>query len=288
MRVNQLKNIKQFDFGSDLHNDFFYNSPDWENIKHPDSNILVLAGDISNNVDIDNQTILKAKEHYEYVLTVDGNHTHYNTMRGVRRLNSVSDNLNKLFHLSIVNDWYFLPARDFIVGDTVFIGENGWYNFAHPDYSSTDQIKTWQTYMSDSRLILFPQNEDEHYYNYEVVRKLAEMAKRNLSAKITEYDKNPNINTIVIVTHTLPQRQALIIKPGKSENNKIWNLLSGSFLNSHMETIHLHSTKVKFWCFGHTHSEHNFKVDHTNFLCNPRGYPTEKTSSNWKPKTVKF
>ena len=36
---------------------------------------------------------------------------------------------------------------------------------------------------------------------------------------------------------------------------------------------------IKLWVHGHTHDEFDYKIGITRVVCNPRGYPKEK--SNW-------
>ena len=266
-----------FDLVSDIHNEFYDSDLDWRPIKNPNVDVLVIAGDTANDVYETKRVIKGAQLHYTHVLYVCGNHDYYQTQRTKLKQNenpyTVSDIVDFYARHSKLEGWTYLPADDCIIGDTVFIGENGWYGFGHPDYSQNIQKNTWQMYMSDSRLI---------HFDTDLPEVLAEKAANSLSAKIKKYDTSEDIKKIVVVTHTLPRIEALIIKP----NDMVWNYLSGSFYNHNMKDVHLLSNKVKVWCFGHTHSQHDFTVDHARFVSNPRGYPMENPYSTWSPKTV--
>ena len=66
--------MNSFDFVSDLHVEHHSNKMvDW----NPKSDILVIAGDISNDMRISYDHLITIKD-YEYILFVDGNHEHYN------------------------------------------------------------------------------------------------------------------------------------------------------------------------------------------------------------------
>lgn len=276
MKVNQQ--INQFDYGSDLHVDFFRVNPDWSSIKNPESDVLILAGDMSHTPIITRDVLNDAQKVYKYVLYVDGNHDHYNVQRFDRR-RSVSDTGNELFSYSIIDGWTFLPFRDLILGDTVIIGHNAWYDWnAGEDLGITydDQKNAWMRYIADYRYVNFADGE--------LPDVLAKRGSDILAEKIKEYDANPDINTIIVVTHSIPKKEAVMRKA----DDIIWNRLNGTFLNSHNENINLLSNKVKYWVFGHTHFEYSFKNAHTQYMCHPRGYPNENDGLDWKPKTVKL
>jgi Icc-related predicted phosphoesterase len=240
-----------------------------------DADTLVIAGDISNNV-IDTANFLEAaKKHYKNVAFVDGNHDHYNEV-------SVSENQNYLFNNAMLDDWTFLPFRDLIIDDTVFIGNNSWYDWNAGDarYNKLDYKNAWHRNMADSRVIKFDPNCGPDI--------LAERQAKRLFDKVTQYNADTKINNIVIVTHSLPLKEALIVKREVTPYDVQWNLLGGSFVNTQLETVWQNNAKgkIRVWTFGHTHSSHNIQKNGVDFVCHPKGYPGEANAFNYQFKTI--
>ena len=168
----------QFDYVSDLHIDHWHeeyssltplgltkNFPmKWKNIK---SEILIIAGDVSDDLELTYQYIVGViKPHYKKIFFIDGNHEH---------------NLKMYSHAQIFRkfqdqeDIHYLPLDEVIIGDTVFLGYCGWW-----DFSQSKEINNYKNY-ERARLEFFL-----------------------LRGKLIKYQKDSKIKEIVIVTHTVP------------------------------------------------------------------------------------
>jgi predicted phosphodiesterase len=277
MKVSLMNN---FDLASDLHIDFYSKfkwSPD---IKGSNSNTLVIAGDISNNIKETAKFLRDAKKLYENVAFVDGNHDHYNINVLRTEFNSVSENMEYLTKESKKHGWHYLSANDMLVDSTVFIGNSGWYDWNAGDsrFTKQDYYNAWKNYISDSRVIKFEEGPDE------LAKKFAD----ELYNKVNLYNDNSKIKDIVIVTHTLPIAEALMIKEERSTNDVAWNLLNGCFYNSHMKKVYSNNPngKIKYWLFGHTHYPKDIEENRIKFICNPKGYPTEESSIHYSFKNL--
>ena len=68
-----------------------------------------------------------------------------------------------------------------------------------------------------------------------------------LYEKILDAEQRQEVKTVVVVTHTVPAREALVWNSDEG-----WNLQNGSFANSRMQTLITcaQSTKITTWCFG--------------------------------------
>ena len=245
MKVNQQSKI-HFDYGSDLHIDHYYGNPDWKSIKNPDSDILILAGDNANWIYDSKAVINEAQKYYKHVLYVDGNHDNYNThqTRLVTTENpyTVPEKVDFFSRHSKIEGWTYLSDTDFIVGDTVFIGNNGWYNWdagKKTGISSAEQRMAWQRYIADSRFIAFNSNitmtEIRDYPDT-----LAENCYLDLEKRIKKYESDDSIKNIIIATHTIPTYKCVLVK----DFDLIWNKLNGTFYNSHMEKL-INQGKIK-------------------------------------------
>jgi len=270
----------KFDFCSDTHEDFYYGSLLWQDLKNPESDTLILAGDVSNDIEKTAEILFEAKKHYNNVAFIDGNHDNYNIGMMKQDYKSVSENMNYLFTASIKDGWTYLPFRDLKINDTVIIGVNGWYSFDSKSvrYTKEEQYNAWKTYMSDSRVIKFDKAPDI----------LAEEQANYLFDKVSQYNDDETIKNIVITTHTLPIEEALIIKTETSHADIAWNQMSGSFVNTNMKKVWMNNSKekIKIWTFGHTHYPKSIVKNNINFEANPRGYPTEQACIGYKFKQL--
>lgn len=115
----------------------------------------------------------------------------------------------------------------------------------------TDHIKQeFNTYMMDSRKIkhqksLVDEISTINIHNFELIM-----------------DEQPDI----VVTHHCPTTRS--IHPMFAKNSA-----NGCFSSDYEK--YLKDTKIKYWCFGHTHWRHQYQIGNTRFLCNPLGYRNE-------------
>lgn len=240
----------KIDYCSDLHVSYNNELPSWSELKNPDSTILIIAGDITNNSrDKSWKIVNRAKGVYDHVLFVDGNHEHYDSGVSI-------DGTENWFKLRANRDdeIHYLSASPVKIGDTWFIGTNGWYDWGIKGYSSYESYLGWNKYSNDSKLIKDSGNMPGRAFN--------EMQK--LCKNIADIDSNK----IVMVTHTPPMQSLIPYNP------QYYPELDGSYCNTFMEYL-LPNKTIKIWFYGHTHARNDQIINGTRFLNNVRGYKGE-------------
>lgn len=270
----------KFDLVSDLHVEM---NTAWKNDKSHDgvsniypwhlsknSDILVVAGDCANDPYTALGVIDEAKQFYDRVLFIDGNHDHYNG-RG-KPDETVGANC-RLYHryANDNNGVHFLhPSSSSVkIDNTLFVGCNGWYDWtAYNLASKAQQQALWNTSMSDSMMISFDDPPDV----------MAQEHAGGIRKHIENAQSDDSIDNIVVVTHTIPHRKGLV------PDSHHYGPLNGSFMNCLMEQVWIADTenKIKTWVFGHTHFKYDFIAEGIRFVTNPRGYKAEDRSFSYQ------
>ena len=80
---------------------------------------------------------------------------------------------------------------------------------------------------------------------------------------LSEYERNDDIQEVIIVTHTVPLRQFALESKGNVETS--CQLQSGS-----KDLVDGRFTKLKTWIFGHTHNQFKKNINGINFISNQR------------------
>ena len=265
-----------FDLISDFHTEFNKNRQqlnlytqregepvfyDWA--AEQESDILVIAGDTSNSVKKTKKIVAEAARFYKQVLFVDGNHEAYyhkahlgdSVFRDKIKFHNFA---KKSSNITYLNSW--INGTQFVYGDTVFIGCNGWYDFNMAEGMSVEaQRAEWEQKSNDSYYPVYLGNTPDlmakHDFEY-------------IKEQVDNYSTRDDINNIVIVTHTVPIKTALV--PMGHE----WYSLNGAYGNSMMKDIWNDNShgKIKTWVFGHTHNKFDVYANDVRFVCNPRGY----------------
>ena len=250
--------MNQFDLVSDLHVDIngydglFFN---WT----PESDTLVIAGDCANDAELSCEVITEAKRYYDYVIFTDGNHEHYRP-----RKRSVNDN-RKILNSVTGDGITYLDSDMIIIGGTLLVGANGWYDFNSYDKCPPQHQKGfWKSDMNDSRVIRFNDMPEEMAYQQY----------RYINDIVVKAQDDPTIDTIVVVTHTIPMKELAV------PDHHQWAYLNGSYVNSYMRDIMDNDHgKLKVWVYGHTHNHNDKVIDGVRFVNNARGYIQAKENS---------
>lgn len=215
--------------------------------------VLVIAGDICEDIDVLIEFLNKCSNYYERIFFVAGNHEYYLTTQEmlddfdglsenkIRKINKTFNNNEKIIFLDRFNGGLYDYKGFTIAGDTLWylpIGLEGWFFY--------------MTMSNDSRLItdLFPSKERIMNYHLESVE---------------WYDSIPKVD--LLITHVPP----------------IHNPHSLYDVNS-CYLCSLQELKTKTWIYGHDHVEADFKKCGTRFLSNPWGYK----STDFKIKTIEI
>lgn len=270
--------MKQFDFVSDLHLDFYAygHVPQGKQkkalIKYingllPEecSDVIVIAGDISHyNV----QYIWlfnELKNHYNHVLFTTGNHDRYlinpsqckkydfDSNKRIEEIKEIADRIKGV---------HYLDGTTVEIDGVVYGGFPGWHDgYYCRENGMIDEDKINELYFSrmmDGRCIkgltVYDQYFEEEY---------------NKLLKIVD-------DTRVMVSHYGP-----VVPPNMPLKYQV--LTSGFYYFDGREVLDKddpYCTNPDVWVFGHTHDQYNFWYNKTNLITNPIGYPHE----NWNSK----
>ena len=234
-------------------------------IPSPDTDILIVAGDIADDITVAwNYLVLWAKK-YKTVLYVDGNHEHTSIIPKLFSPQEIADYITRKGKEENIKNIFYLPIQPFIINKTVFIGISGWWNYCEGKsiQTYTAWLCKWLPYLREEDGLIFRTNvikQASHDYQY-----LCEVL--NL---VREY---PDINKIVIVTHTVPIRSFSQKDYLPTELN---GLMKGILKNKKTRKMITH------WIFGHTHAQHDKIEKGITFLCHPRGRPDDFNRENYK------
>lgn len=256
----------KYDLASDLHIEHM-GFPDWASLKTHDSDALVIAGDISNDPCFSLHVVEEASKVYAEVIWVDGNHDHY-------MWNGTVESLMFFFACEVSkmkNVTYLHGDNCQKFGDVAFIGACGWYDFnAYPDRYTTEQCRDlWQEKVKDAKY--------NDYGVFATPDNLARYQATQLQKWVSDFQNDDMISSIVVVTHTAPSVHLL-----RDLGNDGWDMLTGSYCNSAMETVVTADVnqKIKVWNYGHTHERRERMFGHVLYVNNARGYGYEG-GSNW-------
>lgn len=229
------------------------------------SPVLVLAGDI-----IERETSAKVifevfKEFYEEVIYVYGNHECYCYSKEVP---NTELKLSIIRNAAVEAGVYMLEGETINIQGTTFGGGSAWYDFSYGYKFNNDfdsMYDLWQGYMSDARLIA------DYFYTIAYSSKLYPVLdfKAFRDKRLNEIKQIENAD--VIVTHVSPVVPESIPKEFQNET-------TGFYFYDGAEDVKRINPKV--WVFGHTHSTYDFMYENTRFICNPCGYPSERSKKN--------
>ena len=93
-----------------------------------------------------------------------------------------------------------------------------------------------------------------------------------LSVDFLEDALQKNKNCIVI-THHVPSSSLIDVKY-KTQQLLPYNQW---FYCNMDDLFEKNENKIKYWIYGHTHTQSNVIINEIQFLCNPIGYPNENT-----------
>jgi DNA repair exonuclease SbcCD nuclease subunit len=236
---------------------------DWAEYKNPDSEVLIIAGDISNTLMTSVEVVAAASAEYRYVVVVDGNHDHYSNEMTVE-----AGHLKFRELLSQYANVYLLDHETGLLVDGIaFLGTTGWYDFrAYEGIGISDYLakRTWGQYSNDSRYPTFECLGPEVLAMHEAL---------GLANQVTTADMDDAIHSIVAVTHMSPRADLM---EWKAEDG-IWNALTPSYVNTAMDQVLNQNIrgKLKHWVYGHTHSRQVRDIQGVQYINNARGYPKE-------------
>ena len=235
---------------------------------NPLSNILIVAGDISDDIDLSIEILNDVSKFYKRILFVDGNHEHVHNYPKLYPVEVINNKFKRNNNKKIV----YLPKNEFIINKTAFIGVCGWWNYNNMTTieNSQDYFKKWIPHFKE---------KDNREFVHSVIKQSIEEYE-HLKILLEMYENDESIENVIIITHTIP-----LLK--YCEKNGDDN--SSTQLNTKMIDLINHGyKKLSHWIFGHTHDHHEFKYNNIHFICNPRGRPEDFNRIKYQKKTVEF
>jgi Icc-related predicted phosphoesterase len=257
---------------SDIHLEF--GPIELENTQSAD--VLILAGDICQAVDVNNDTTIgricqtffeQVGARFPKVIYIMGNHEHYQGDYARSR-----ERLQRMLDHHQCNNVHLLEKDTVTIQDVTFIGGTLW-----TDFNRSDSLCMWHASqsMSDYRVCKNSgrgisgggyasrlQPEDtlaDHQAMLDYIRIVTE----------GQLDKK-----FVIVAHHAPSSESV------AECYKGDLLMNGNFYTDLSEFI-LDRPQIKLWTHGHMHNNSNYWIGETRVVCNPRGYVGHESSAEW-------
>lgn len=292
--INPLKLLCKvkliFDLVSDLHIDQW--SPEYRNLypcgeiknspfefKKTNSNYLIVAGDISDDLHLSVEHLNKISIYYDKILFVDGNHEHVHIMPKLYSKHYINDLINSYNNDKLI----YLPCNSYVIEDTVFIGSCGWWDYQNKD---EDIVKYNHKYFGKRRG--FTRDMAIEFINnvFDKSRKEFEYLKN----EIEYYEKNDKIKSIVLVTHSVPKSE-FSYKYDKSEYISAgtqYNTLFSQILNKDSGCVKYE--KISHWIFGHSHHNHDiYDFERLiRFISNPRGRYEDYNRTSYSVKELEI
>jgi predicted phosphodiesterase len=252
---------------SDLHLEFWSNTEyvkdqQKKRFKNPgDADVLVLAGDTAEIINYDKFIwfFQYISEQYDHVIMVAGNHEFYH--------GSIDDvkNLKKFFKKNIPNNnIHYLDDSQVKLGDVRFIGSTLWTSI---DNENPRIINQHAFMMNDYRYIWYIDTILRPKHTVWFHKK----SLGYLSRAIKRY-RNKN-EKIVLVTHHAPSLGSI---HEQYTNKKEDYEFSFMYCSDLLESGKL--PKVDLAIHGHVHTPFDYIVNGTRVVCNPFGYPGQRTS----------
>lgn len=226
--------------------------------------ILILGGDIlcARHLKSDGKLkkvyqdfLKKCADNFREVLYIAGNHEAYGyNYEG--SWNVLRENLPNGIHL--------LEDQVRKIEDWVFIGSTFWTDFS-----------------KENPLVMM---ESQQCMNdYKVIRIGKKYRKLNTNDTLNFHKKSKEFllnqlqlfegNKIWILTHHAPSLQSI------HEKYKNYGIANGAYV-SNLDDLILEHPQIKFWSHGHVHNFFDYFIGNCRVICNPLGYPEEKTEFN--------
>lgn len=278
IETNLNLSVNCLDIVSDLHIDQWDSSL---NIKNPcgevsdvafefqktSNRILIVAGDISDDIDLSINYLNEISANYERVLFVDGNHEHVSRFPNLLTTVEINDKIEKLNNEKIV----YLPQTHYKLGKTVFIGYSGWWDY---DNKSEESIKNALDYFEG--WINELGNENSRKFIDNVTEKSIEQ--HNLLIEhLKYYEGCEDVDNVIIVTHTVPLEQFSLDSNGTKETSCQLQSFSRNLVDGRYK-------KLAKWIFGHTHNQFDRTINGVHFIAHPRGRPEDFNRENYELK----
>ena len=206
------------DIVSDLHQDY------WDlrlNLRHPSgirshvpfeinptsgTNILIVAGDISDSIGFSLDSLRLWKQHYKHILFVDGNHEHFHIIPKMYSPHAIGREMSKPEY----KDIHYLPTQPFVLNGIAFVGVSGWWNYCGTTETQTQKYLPHLTQREDQEFKIFVISQAFADYSY-------------LRQMLDQFEEDPRVEKVVVVTHSVPVKSCTQKRP--TELNELMEYL---------------------------------------------------------------
>jgi predicted phosphodiesterase len=236
---------------SDIHLEFMTKVPKIKVM----ADILCLAGDIGYPFSgIYKDFLISMNKTFKKIFLIAGNHEYYmmgkNTNRSMDEINTMIVQLIKIHNLTNVS---FLNNSSELYNDYLFVGTTLWTKISSMNMNDIAQ-------MNDFRMIKTVSNGSLLSYD---AYNLLHIKNRNFIENTLA--TNINKNKIIMITHHLPSFKLIAEEYQYSDIN--------CFYASECDKFFVEP--IVAWIYGHTHTPNTTVINGIQFVCNPKGYPTE-------------
>lgn len=228
-----------------------------------EADLLILGGDIcvSTRMNEDVHRFFKTcSSNYSDVIYVAGNHEHYHG-NFARTYSLLKDRLD------IYPNIHVLDNEVFIKDDITFIGGTLWTNMNNQNQLT---MKLICQMMNDFSVI---KNGDAIFEPHDAIddhNKMMSLIEKTI-------DANPT-GRYIVVSHHAPSLKSIHKKYQHDYH------MNGGFA-SDLDWIMEKYPQIECWTHGHMHDPHDYTVNKTRVMCNPRGYPMEYRFDEFELKT---
>lgn len=243
------------DIVSDLHVDYWESNPyDWS--ANRTSDFVIIAGDVADTIEATLRELRIACQVYKTVMYVHGNHEATAFYGNLRETNE-----RIAYGMRGYSNFVYLCNEDFVLGDTIFVGACGWWDFATPD--SENRFDSSWTMVNRPT----------------VIRNVIRSAHNDYEQLKERVHRHPD-KRVCIVTHTVP-----VIDPIIDPNN----VFVGQICNSMMREF-MNAPNVTHFVFGHHHRPTGIdtEVQGKRLISNPRSRPDDFHRVTYAPLIVDF
>lgn len=239
---------KKYLITSDLHLEFRDGKEEaywkeWPSFEDIDT--CICAGDLTSF----GRSYARVKTHFEglcsrfkHVIYVPGNHEYYGSDPDTvtRRLDQLVTEITNLHVLSVGN-----PT---IIDGQRFLGDTMWF----PD---RPEVHMYRRFINDSFQI-------KHLFPWAFQQ----------SALFLSYLRENATPDDIVVTHHVPTE---VDTPEHWRTSPTQPYFWNRDCQRYLEDVN--AVKPKAWIYGHTHDYHNYTEHGVRFICNPLGYPGERS-----------
>lgn len=223
------------------------------------ADILVICGDLAVG-----QAIIEPlgafSEAYKSVVITLGNHCYWDS--SIKEFNSWLTrqlDIHQRKNILWLNNWNLDLEELNIFGGPM------WFSKKEANKGNPEYVKKLKSYMNDFWMI----EEFEGEYGF---------ARENKKFLQLVQQFQPEI----VISHHIPHSFGIAIDHIGNPLNRFF------YCPEAQELLDKEIIKPKLWCYGHTHTKHDFTtVQGTRFVCNPVGYLSEK-NIKYEPKIVEI